>query len=242
MTADQVNPGRLLNIDLNNGYISRQVIKAKQMKRFIGGCGVNVWLLFNRIDEETDPLSPSNPLIFGADPLVGTSYPTSAPNTVTALSPLTKIYGDSNGGGIWGVMMHSVGVDHLVICGALKKPGYLFISAKGECSLKDASDLWGMTTTEAVKAIKSRHPRSVAAVIGPAGESLVRYANISFENNAHSFSRSGMGAVMGSKKLKAMVIARGAKKKPDPRSGKIKVAWPGSKRLESEPGLSQAVQ
>jgi aldehyde:ferredoxin oxidoreductase len=166
------------------------------------------------IDQETDPLGPYNPLIFGSGPLVGTSFPTGARSTVTALSPLTNIYGDSNAGGNWGVMMHSVGLDHLVITGLLKKPGYLFINAKGECSLKDASDLWGLTTSEAEKTLKNRHPHSIAAVIGPAGENLVRYANISFENNAHSFSRSGMGAVMGSKKLKAVVISRGAEKNP----------------------------
>ncbi len=214
MGAETMNTGRLLSVDLNTGEVARRSLGAEQMQRFIGGGGMNAWLLYNMIDENTEPLSPDNPLIFGAGPLVGTSYPTSARTTATALSPLTNIYGDSNGGGIWGVMMRSVGIDHLVITGALPKPGYLLIGPDGQCSIEDASDIWGMTTGEVDKALKARHKSSVAAVIGPAGENLVRYANITFENNAHSFSRSGMGAVMGSKKLKAIVIARGKQKNP----------------------------
>jgi aldehyde:ferredoxin oxidoreductase len=212
MGVDQTNGSRLLEVDLSSGQSKQKVLDAGQRERFIGGGGLNGWLLWNMTGPDTDPLGPENPLIFGAGPLVGTGYPTGARTTATALSPLTGIFGDSNAGGLWGVLMQSAGVDHLVITGALNKPGYLLVGSDGHCSINDAADLWGLSTGEAERVLKARHPRSIAAVIGPAGENLVRYANITFESNAHSFARSGMGAVMGSKKLKAVVITRGGQK------------------------------
>ena len=212
MSENNITQGRLVEVDLNTRRSVRHTLSAEDMTRFVGGGGLNAWLLYNQIDSDTNPLSPENPLIFGAGPLVGTGFPTGARSTATSLSPLTGIYGDSNGGGVWGVMMRRAGIDHLVITGALTKPGYLFINAQGQCSIEDASDLWGLDTIEAEKALKAKHPNAVAAVIGPAGENQVRYANIMFEKNAHSFSRAGMGAVMGSKKLKAIVLTPGKEK------------------------------
>ncbi len=212
MDRKNTGKGRLLKIDLSSGQISRQSLGAETMAQFIGGGGLNARLLYDLIDPNTDPLGPDNPLIFGAGPLVGSGFPTGARATATALSPLTGIYGDANGGGVWGVMMRRLGIEHLVITGALKKPGYLFIDTQGRCRMEDASDLWGLDTIEAEKALKAKHPKTVAAVIGPAGENLVRYANIMFEKNSHSFARAGMGAVMGSKKLKAVLLAPGREK------------------------------
>ena len=209
MDEHPAGQGRLLQIDLSTGKSFRQTLSPALMNRFIGGGGLNAWLLYTLTDQGTSPFSPDNPLIFGAGPLVGGSFPTGARSTATSLSPLTGIYGDSNGGGLWGVFMRRAGIEHLVITGSLDKPGFLLIDPQGNCRLEDATELWGLDTATAEKTLKVKHPQSLVAVIGPAGENGVRYANIMLENNAHSFSRAGMGAVMGSKKLKAIVLLPG---------------------------------
>lgn len=211
--SNEANSGsNLLKVDLTSRQAAMETLSQEEMSKFIGGGGMNAWLLYGLTSPDTGPLDQDNPLIFGAGPLVGTSFPTGARTTLTSLSPLTGIYGDANGGGMWGVMMRRLGIQHLVITGALDQPGYLVIAPQGKCAIEKADEIWGLDTLETEKFLKNKYPRAGVAVIGPAGENQVRYANLMFQSNAHSFSRAGMGAVMGAKKLKAIVLLPGKEK------------------------------
>lgn len=205
--------GRLLNVDLSSRKFHSQNLDPQELKQFVGGAGYNAWLLYQAVAQAAriHPLSPENPLIFGAGPLVGTSFPTAARSTFTALSPLTSIFGDSNGGGLSGVAVKKSGFDHIVIKGSSETPCNLILGPNGKCRIEDATDIWGLTTHETEKRIKQRYPKAVVFSIGPAGENLVKYAAITSGNNTTIFGRSGMGAVMGSKRLKAIVALGGTR-------------------------------
>lgn len=198
--------GQILDVDLSARSFGLYGLSQKEVNRFVGGAGLNAWLLFNNTQPDTDPWSPENPLIFGAGPLVGTTYPTAARTSFTALSPLTGIFGDSNAGGYFGVAVKRAGYDHIIIRGRSESPCYLVIKGSRDCRIEDAADLWGKDTLETERALKRRYKGSFVATIGPAGENKVRYATIMTQGNANSFARAGMGAVMGAKKLKAIVV------------------------------------
>ncbi|MGD9067179.1 MAG: aldehyde ferredoxin oxidoreductase family protein, partial [Desulfobacterales bacterium] len=198
--------GKILEIELNQKTSRVNDLPEGDARRFIGGAGLNAWLLYQSLRPSAKAGDPDNPLIFGAGPLVGTPFPTAARSTFTALSPLTGIFGDSNGGGNFGVLIRRAGYDHIIITDISDKPCYLLIAPEGVCKILDADDLWGLDTYETDKLLNKRHPKSMIASIGPAGENLVRYASIQFDRNSHSFSRAGMGAVMGAKKVKAIVV------------------------------------
>lgn len=196
-----------LEINLNQRRYDKVEIPNEDTLRFLGGVGLNAQLLLEKTDSDLDPLDPDNPLIFGAGPLVGAKFPTAARTTATALSPLTGIYGDSNAGGVFGVNMKKAGWDQLLISGKAEEPVYLLLGPDGDITIRDAQDLWGLDTHKTDTLLRDRHPKSTVACIGPAGENLVRYAAIMTNKTMNSFSRTGMGAVMGSKNLKAIVIA-----------------------------------
>ncbi|MFO7665787.1 MAG: aldehyde ferredoxin oxidoreductase C-terminal domain-containing protein [Desulfobacterales bacterium] len=204
---------QILEIDLCEKKFQIQDFPYHYALKFLGGSGLSAWMLYNEVKNKPgiDPLSPDNPLIFGAGPLVGVPFPTAARCSFTSLSPLTGIFGDSNGGGISGVAVKQSGFDHLIIRGISDKPCYLVLGADEKCRIEDATDLWGKNTDETEKKLKEKYPKAVVFAIGPAGENLVRYAAITSNNNITIFGRSGMGAVMGSKKLKA-IVALGGKK------------------------------
>ncbi|MCG8338282.1 MAG: aldehyde ferredoxin oxidoreductase family protein [Proteobacteria bacterium] len=208
---DAKNAGWMLDVDLSTRTISKEIIDQGLIDQFIGGAGLNAKLLFDRIRPGLDPFSPENPIIFGAGPLVGLSFPTAARSSFTSISPLTGTFGDSNGGGKFGVAVKRAGFDHFVIRGVSKTPCYLVIHGNGTPTLESADGIWGKATDEAQQILKQKHPGSEVVTIGPAGENRVRFASIvSFDDNAQ-YSRSGMGAVMGSKKLKAIVVTGGRK-------------------------------
>jgi len=204
---------KILEVDLSEKKFQIQDLPFDDAHKFIGGSGLNAWMLYNEIkhNPDIDPLSPENPLIFGAGPLVGVPFPTAARSSFTALSPLTGIFGDSNGGGKSGVAVKQSGFDHFIIRGISDKPCYLVIGSDEKCKIEDASDLWGKNTDATEKKLKEKYPKALVFVIGPAGENLVTYSAITSNNNKTIFGRSGMGAVMGSKKLKA-IVALGGKK------------------------------
>lgn len=199
--------GRLLNVDLTARSFSVTEIDQDDIQRFIGGAGYNAWLLYNAAlkNKNIDPLGPENPLIFGAGPLVGASFPTASRCSFTALSPLTKIFGESNGGGVANVAIKRSGFDHIKITGASETPCMLIVGCEGDCRIEDASDLWGLDTRETENRINRKYPKATPLTIGPAGENMVKYASISSFSNGAIFGRTGMGAVMGSKRLKAIV-------------------------------------
>lgn len=202
--------GTVLEVDLTAGTFQVYELGREQLN-FIGGAGINAFLLYKHARPFVPAIHPDNPLIFGAGPLVGTAFPTSARSTFTSISPLTEIFGDSNCGGLFGVSVKRSGYDHIVIKGKSERPCVLVIGPKGLSRIEDTPDLWGKDTLTTERLLKYKYPQAVIASIGPAGENLVRYACIMTNRNRNSYSRAGMGAVMGSKNLKAIVALGGEK-------------------------------
>jgi len=175
-------------------------------KLFLGGRGLNSYYLYKMIKPGIDPLSPDNVLIFGTGFLTGTLVPNSSRFNVSAKSPETGILGDSNCGGYFAAELRYAGFDRLIILGKAKKPTYLYVT-DGTIEIKDANDYWGMDTTEVQQTLRKDLGQVEAAVCGVAGENLVRFACVR-TGVKNAAGRCGLGAVMGSKHLKA-VVARG---------------------------------
>ena len=158
------------------------------------------------VPADCDPLGPENILVFAASVLTGTAIPGSGRNSAGAKSPLTGGYGEAESGGDWGAKLRWAGYDGLVITGQSEKPVYLWIN-NNQVELRDAAHLWGMEAYETQQAVKSEigDTRASVAVIGPGGERMISYACIA--QDMHDFlGRCGLGAVMGSKRLKAIVV------------------------------------
>ncbi len=204
---------RYLRVDLSARTTEEHEITLEMARTFLGGNGFGVKILWDEVAPSVDALSPENVLVIATGPLVGTAWPTSGRMEAIAKSPLTGIYGDSNCGGYFGPELKFAGYDMLVITGAADSPVTLWID-NGEASLEDASGLWGLDTIETEAAIRKRKndDKIKVACIGPAGENGVRYASIQVTPN-RSLARSGIGTVMGSKKLKAIAV-RGNRKVP----------------------------
>ncbi|MCK8816873.1 aldehyde ferredoxin oxidoreductase family protein [Natroniella sulfidigena] len=198
--------GRILWVDLTTEEISTTPLDKELREKFLGQSGINAKLLYDNLEPGVDPLSPENHLIFGVGPLTGTLAPCSGRFTVTSKSPLTNAFGDSNCGGHWGPELKYAGYDHIVITGKAKRPVFLWIN-DDKIELKDASKLWGKTTNETEDQIKEEleDEKVQVASIGPAGENLVNFAAI-ICNYSRAAGRTGMGAVMGSKNLKAIAV------------------------------------
>ena len=210
-----MTPGKEATVDLGSGAVEAEPIPERLTRAFLGGRGLNMLHLARRLGAgrraaEVDPLGPENPLIFGAGLLTGTQAPNAARFNVSAKSPETLGLGDSNCGGFFAAAMRRAGFDRLVLLGRASSPSYLLLE-EGQASLLPADGLWGLTTWETQQQLKLRHgPGSVAAVIGPAGENRVRMAGV-LTGKKNTAGRTGMGAVMGSKNLKA-IVARGGRK------------------------------
>lgn len=201
-------------VNLTTGEVEMTHTPEAMVRAYLGGRGLNVAYLRHYLraagdPQQIDPLSPENPLIFGAGMLTGTITPNAARFNVSAKSPESGILGDANCGGFFAAAMRKAGFDRLVILGKAERPSYLLLES-GEIKLMDADGLWGMRVVEAQDQLKARHGAgTVTAVIGPSGENLVRMAAV-MTGKKNAAGRGGMGAVMGSKNLKA-VVARGGK-------------------------------
>jgi aldehyde:ferredoxin oxidoreductase len=199
--------GRILRIDLTNKTCVVEPLDPLWIKSVIGGRAANSLRLFEELDFDCDPLSPENILIFGVGPLTGSILPASAYFTVTAKSPLTGILGDSAAGGQFAAEMKSTGFDQIIITGKVDELSYLLVTEEG-AKIFPCPELSGktiiQTTTELRK--KHRNPSIQAAAIGPAGENMVYFAAIVSSGNRVN-GRTGMGAVMGSKNLKAVAVS-----------------------------------
>ncbi len=208
--------GTLLRVDLSSGRIRREETDETLRRLFLGGRGVNSKLLYDCTGPQTGALEPDNVVIFGSGPLAGTLAPSCPRCTVTAKSPLTGILGDANFGGFFAPAMKKAGCDHLIITGRASAPVYLHITA-GSVEIRDAAHLWGLTIPEAEARLKAdlADPHAQIALIGPAGENMVYTACVAHRYNVAG--RTGMGAVMGSKNLKAVCVSG---------SGTIAVAHP----------------
>jgi aldehyde:ferredoxin oxidoreductase len=199
---------KIAYIDLTTGKIETRPIPLEVRKKFLGGRGLDAYLLYNHTEKGCDPLGPDNTLLISGGILTATCASATARTHVMAKSPLTGLLGSANMGGFFAPELAWAGFHHLVIKGKADKPVYIWIH-NGEIEIRDASHLWGKTVTETQWAIREElgDDDVKCAVCGPAGENLVRYANV-MTGIKNSAGRSGMGAVMGSKNLKA-VAARG---------------------------------
>mgnify|MGYP005840308617 CR=1 FL=1 len=191
--------GKILRVNLTKGEIREQTLDENLLRHYIGGTGLAVRILYDETDSSTDPLGPKNVLVFAVGPFAGTKVPLSNRFAAAARSPLTGLWGESDCGGRWGGELKKAGYDALVITGRAEKPVYLWVE-DGSAELRDAQELWGLDTYEL-------ELEGEVAAIGPAGENLVRYAAImSGRLNGRAAGRGGMGAVMGSKLLKAVAV------------------------------------
>ena len=193
-------------IDLSKNKISIKQTPDPLKKLFLGGRGLNSYYLYKMIETGIDPFSPDNVLIFGTGLLTGTLVPNSSRFNVSAKSPESGILGDSNCGGYFAAELRYAGFDRLIVKGKSKKPCFLYVN-DGKIEIKDGKDYWGMDTTEVQQSLRRDFGHVEAAVCGVAGENLVRFACVR-TGVKNAAGRGGLGAVMGSKNLKA-IAARG---------------------------------
>lgn len=201
--------GRYLRIDVSAGRAAFAELAEDDLRHFIGGVGLGTWLLHREALPGVDPLDPAAPLVFAFSPLVGTPLTTSAKFAVVAKSPLTRRLNDALSSSHFALAGKRTGTDALVIVGRAEHPSVLVID-DGNVRLEPASGLWGLSSAQATGILATRYgPEFQSAVIGPAGERLVKFATLS-HNNRHA-GRGGLGAVLGSKNLKA-VLVRGSRR------------------------------
>ncbi len=202
--------GKLLDVDLSSGEIKTTELREDWCRLYVGGSGYATRLLYDLISKETEPLSPDNVLVIMTGPFVDT-FPISPKTAFVTKSPLTGYLGKSIVGGSFGAMLKRAGFDGIVLRGASRKPVYLAV-IEGKAEIKDASYLWGKDVLETSKIIKEElnNQKAKVAAIGPAGENLVRIAAV-ITDERRAAGRTGVGAVMGSKKLKA-IVAYGSRK------------------------------
>ena len=197
--------GKILWVDLSERKFTVEDLEEKVCRKFLGGYGLGAHVLFNRMQKGVDPLGPDNILGILTGPFTGNPVPGGSRYTVVAKSPLTGGWGDANSGGFFGPHLKFAGYDGIFFTGRADKPVYLNIR-DGEFELRDASSLWGQTTSITEQMIQAEiGPDTRVASIGPAGEKMALIAAI-INEKGRAAGRSGLGAVMGSKNLKAVAV------------------------------------
>lgn len=198
--------GKILRVNLTDGNTSVEDLPQDWSRDYLGGAGLATKYLYEEVPKGADPLGPENKLMFMVGPLTGTVSPSAGRYDVVAKSPLTGIWGHANSGGQWGNQFKRTGFDGIIFEGISPKPVYLKIE-DGQAELKDASHLWGKLVPETTDQVIEECGKGFrVACIGPAGENLVKYACVMNEKD-RAAGRCGMGAVMGSKKLKAIAVS-----------------------------------
>jgi aldehyde:ferredoxin oxidoreductase len=222
--------GQRLRVDLTTGKITKEPHSYEYRRKWIGGRGYNSDVIYNEVPANLDPYDPKARVCFGVGPVSGTAAPSTGRVTVSAKSPLTGGFGDSNMGGHWGAELKYAGYDQVVIQGRAKKPVYIWID-DDKVEIRDASHLWGKFPREADQMIKEEVGDEDIHImmIGPGGENMCRFA-CTFNDVWRAAGRTGTGGVIGSKNLKA-IATRG--------SGTVKVADP-KKLMEVSNRLRQA--
>ena len=202
---------KIVSINLTEETLSQEELSNEILERYMGGRGLGIKLFTDHIQPTIDPLSPENILIFTTGPFGGTSVPTSGRFSLVTKSPLTNGIFYANSGGFFGVFMKKCGFDGILLEGKAETPKYILLDGKNPPQLKEALDLWGLDTEESLKKLKEKEGDKIhALLIGPAGENLVKIAAIT--NDAErAFGRGGVGAVLGSKNIKALVVKGGKK-------------------------------
>lgn len=204
----------LLRVDLTNRRVETLPLGQDLIEDYLGGVGIGIKILYEETTPDTDPLGPDNVLVAFTGPFTATRVPSSGRHHLVSRSSQTGLLGETNVGGSWGVQLRKAGYDGVVVTGKASSPVYLWIHDEG-VEIRDAKSVWGKNALEAAQWLKSQtNGKATAAVIGQAGENLVRFASIPhFGKIMRSAGRTGLGAVMGSKNLKAMV-AYGTKAVP----------------------------
>ena len=211
--SGRLDLGRIIDIDLTAGSWDARPVSLEAVNRLVGGRGLNVAHLMETVAADTDPLGPENPLTVTCGLLTGTAAPASSRIHINARSPLTGLLGSANVGGGMGVALRRWGVFSLRIRGASAEPVRLIIGDNG-ITLEPADELWGLDTWETIDRVRERlgDPAASVMAIGPAGESLARIACITVGRD-HAAGRTGMGAVMGAKRLKAIIVQSGGRRR-----------------------------
>ena len=206
--------GKLLEVDMTNHTTTIRPIDEDFAYQYIGGSGFGAKILWDETGPDTDPLSPDNVLMFLGGPFTGTLIPFSGRHHVISKSPLTGVWGESDVGGSWGDRMKRAGFDGVIVRGASDTPVWLELR-DGEVTWHDAADIWGLDTYETDAALRPHISKNaIVQCIGQAGERLCRIAGVFTDGrDGRAAGRCGLGAVMGSKKLKA-IVADGGMKQP----------------------------
>ena len=199
--------GNFFRINLTTGKISLEIFSEEVLRSYIGGSGLGTKIICEETDENTDPLGPNNVLCIFTGPFVGTGMPNFGRYHVVTKSPLTGLLGEANSGGTWGMKLKHAGVDGVIFTGAAPAPVYVHID-DGDISIHDAEELWGKDTFEVDDILRGKYgKKTVTLSIGQAGENLVKIASIMNDGvDGRSAARCGVGAVMGSKNLKAISV------------------------------------
>lgn len=199
--------GQWAFVDLSKETSEIRILPENELALFIGGSGIGTKLLYDLAGPAVQPLSPENPLIFATGPLTGTIVPTSGRHHIIAKSPLTGIFGEADVGGAWGTKLKQAGFDGVVVLGKAARPVYI-LAENGVVRILEAGGAWGLDTFATTEYMREKHGGKVeTACIGPAGEKQVWLANIVHDGiHARAGGRAGLGAVMGSKNLKAVVV------------------------------------
>ncbi|MFX0049908.1 MAG: aldehyde ferredoxin oxidoreductase family protein [Candidatus Hermodarchaeota archaeon] len=229
--------GKYLDVNLSTDKISEYSIDMTLAEQYIGGKGLGAKILYDTLTSGVDPLSADNLLLFMTGPLSGTSVQTSGRWCIVTKSPHTGIYLDSQIGGKFGHRLKRSGFDFIIVRGSAETPCYLEVSSDG-VTLHPASDLWGKGTYKTEEILKSRHKGFEIASIGPAGENLVTYASI-MTDRTHMAGRGGTGAIMGSKKLKAIAV-NGSRKIESTDEDKFRALTRAfAKKVRENPGVKR---
>jgi len=201
--------GKILHIDLTTGQVKDESLKPELIKTFIGGYGISTKLAYALIPPDVDPLAPENLIIIGTGPFAGTLVPGAGKVFITTKFPLNNAFATAAGGGHFAAMLKSNGYDYAIIGGQASHPVYLIITEKG-AEIHDAEHLWGKDVFETTDALGSIYEPCSIIPIGQAGENLVKIS-VSFIDKTGTIGSGGLPAVMGAKKLKAIVVRQGSK-------------------------------
>ncbi len=198
---------KLIRVDLTGRKSEMEELDEKVIRKYLGGLGIEAKILYEETGPETDPLGPENILMAVTGPYTGTGVPTSGRHHLVARSPLTGLFGESNVGGSWAVHLKKAGFDGIHIKGRAEEPVYLWIR-EGKIEIRDAREIWGKDSYESADWLKKETSKeATAAVIGPAGERMAKISSIPHIGQiVRAAARTGLGAVMGSKNLKGIVV------------------------------------
>ncbi|MFC1996902.1 aldehyde ferredoxin oxidoreductase family protein [Chloroflexota bacterium] len=231
--------GKILEIDLSTENIEEKPLDMQMAKLFLGGRGLGARLLWDLVGPEVEPLSPENVLIFATGPLTASGVQTSNRFSVSTKSPLTGTVLDCNSGGWWGMQFKRTGYDALVVRGAAKTPCWIEIT-NDETILHYAPELWGKGVFETTEILGQNNNKRNVLCIGPAGENLSRMAAI-MNDRERALARGGPGAVMGSKNLKAIVVAGKERNRPADKDKFKFMLYETGKLIKASPLTSQAL-